>query len=220
MDFNYYNSTNRSNQVQNIFSISLAHCGDVWHNFLYFWCGSCACDNNDICIDVNSTESNEISMELDDDDGEDVNDVITTNCSELCTHGSCVDTDTCLCNDGYQPSHVDKFDCEPICGEADIESIGCINGICIAPQTCECLDGFVLNGNVHPFTCTPVDGDDGHDGQVLSNVFWILMGSAVIFIGLTIAVLIVWTRRERKTIYVADGNGMKCISIAMRPLLN
>lgn len=133
------------------------------------------------------------------------------NCSESCENGSCTDTDTCLCHNGYLPSHIDKFDCEPICGEADIESTGCTNGVCIAPQVCECLDGFVRS-EIHPFTCTKdVDGNDNDDNthkfRDTSYVFWILMSALLVFIAGTIIALIVWTAYARKTSYVVDENG-------------
>lgn len=149
---------------------------------------------------------------------EDYTDLNESICSESCKNGYCIDTDTCLCHNGYQPSHVDKFVCEPICGDADIENIACTNGVCIAPQLCECLDGYVLS-KIHPFTCITHDvGKDNeddddedqnkrHEFRDTSYVFWVLMSALLIFIAVTIIVLIVWITYERKTTYVVDENG-------------
>lgn len=170
----------------------------------------CECDfDDDTSTSIytsNSTESSEILLAMSGED-EDYADVSKPTCSRSCENGSCIDTDTCLCDSGYQPSHVDKFDCEPICGEADIENTGCTNGVCIAPQVCECSDGFVLS-QVHPFTCDR-DDDNGntHEYRDASLVFWVLMGAVLASLTLAIIALLVWTICERKATYVVDENG-------------
>lgn len=165
----------------------------------------CECDfDNDISTS-NSTESNEILFEMSGGD-DDYRDVSKPTCSKSCENGCCIDTDTCLCNNGYQPSHVDKFDCEPICGDADIENTGCTNGVCIAPQVCECLAGFVL---MHPFTCGRNDDDNNtHEFYNAARLFWVLLGAVLAFLALTIIIaLLVWTTCEPKTTYVVAENG-------------
>lgn len=164
-------------------------------------------------------------------ENKDYADVSKPICSEPCENGCCIDTDTCLCHIGYQPSHVDKFDCEPICGDADIENTGCTNGVCIAPQVCECLDGFVLS-RIQSFTCITDDDDDdegdddeggdagddedfddndddnnAHEIRDTSYVFWILMSLVLLFIMVPIVALIVWAIFERKTTHIIDENG-------------
>lgn len=170
----------------------------------------CDCDFDDSTNSYNSTESNEIFVAMTGGD-EDYVDMGEAVCSESCQNGCCIDRDTCLCHNGYQPSHIDKFDCEPICGDADIESTGCTNGVCISPQVCECLDGFVLS-QMHPFTCiTAVDNSDGddntHEFRDTTFVFWILTGAGLIFTTVTIIALIMWTSYERKSTYIVDENG-------------
>lgn len=169
----------------------------------------CECDfDDDSNKNYNSSESNETLAATNGAD-KDYADVSQPICSESCKNGCCIDTDTCLCHIGYQPSHFDKFDCEPICGDADIENTGCTNGMCIAPQVCECLDGFVLS-RMQLLTCiTEDDNDDGKTHEVCdtSCVFWILMIAVLLLITVPIIALIVWTMCERKTTYIIDENG-------------
>lgn len=172
----------------------------IFRIWIFFSFVRCEYDYENNFHSNNSTESNEIIA------SSDYSDVSNPNCRELCKNGSCIDTDTCLCDEGYLSSHIDKFDCEPICDDTDIEGPGCTNGVCIAPQTCECFNDFVPS-EMHPFACISITDDTHEFRDSSSNVFWVLMSAVPMVVTVTIIAFVVWTTYQRKMTYVVDESG-------------
>lgn len=99
-------------------------------------------------------------------------------CIAICSNGICLDSNKCLCYQGFK-FNKEQYKCLPTCSFE--HSNECINGKCVAPNECECLAGYKLDPK-SDYQCDPVceNCDNGYcvkPGECACNKGFILMAS-------------------------------------------
>lgn len=99
----------------------------------------CTCDDGFVEFNSTNCVSKEFIIQRD-------------HCIAICSNGICLDSNECLCYQGFK-FNKEQEKCLPSCSFEN--SNECINGKCVAPNECECLAGYKL-GPKSDYQCDPV----------------------------------------------------------------